>query len=260
MYKPDNTQQSARYSIAPFRHEVISLKGVNRADGETFPQPEGQWLYVMGTDFPVQISFVNAATGSRQTVIASTGMFVDAPFKGLTLAHPLITTPGAGNANDNLSLHLLLGSGAGPQLFENDFAFPFAAMQSAWREDAGTQSGTERHIAIFVPTGARYLKTLQVEGIATTLTSADVALRAGIFPSQSQCQALQFTANGNVYNNVFGYGESMVTRVSTGVGAASPRGIAVAQDINIPTYCNELAVSFYGTGLAALGYVKAIFA
>lgn len=83
---------AGQYARAPWSIGSIPLIG-DRRRGESFPTVEGQYFRVLKCDAPATFALNQAGT---QPLPAVQGLTIHAPFRGLTLFHPIMSSVGAG--------------------------------------------------------------------------------------------------------------------------------------------------------------------
>lgn len=238
-----NTQNAAQFAFNPLQKQIVSLYNVDRTQGLPVPECEGNYLYVDQADYPVIISFVNAATNVFQSYVARNGLMVKAPFKGIFLTHPLLN-PGSGNVQQP---KLILITGKNDATIENDLAAPFASMPTSARTLGNT--ALSQIFAVYMPPGTRRIEKLEFNFAGTTITAAQY----------------QLTNNGNNSSGYGGildqYGNSYAASVPL-AGNLAIVNIATAPvqtwqmkggEIMVPSYCDGIQITLTGTGLTAAG-------
>lgn len=246
IYRPDNSQDSARYAINPFQVATISLYDINRTQGEYMPQFEGNFIYVEQLDYPVILTLIDSLSGVERSIILRVGDEIHASFKGFTLTHPLMARPSVSNT---FGLKLTIGKGAVSR--SNEFARPMMNMIAAFRQTANT--AVNQIINIYIPPGARGLERIQVSGLGTTITGANLQPLAG----GTLCSPPVIAANGFNYN-----APNQLRPVMNVRNATTSRGnqyVAEYEYLALPSYATELQVDILGTVMTAVDSVYAIF-
>jgi hypothetical protein len=244
IFQPDS-QGTARYGLVPWSRVEIIIGGVagsspDRSQGVVIPEIEGEGLIVERADWPVLLApVVGQGNTDVSLVAARDGLEFDSPFKGLLVAHPILTTLFAPQTM-KLSLIVFRVKGA----LRNQLAEPFCRAQLQYR--AITNTAVNQAIGIFIPPGVRQLDELQIGFAFTTMTSAvaqlnDSGLNLLAAPSVSQ----QMAAGIATYNA--GNANAQIPAlVSSGVAAI---GLLTFQPWPMPSFAREINVSWNGTGL-----------
>ncbi len=239
-YHSPTTLDSSRYNVAPFQKIALLLNNVDRSNGDFQSWHEGDTLIFTRVDFPVLVSFVNQQTQVTQTIMATPGGRIVAPFKGLTFTHPLLTVN-----TYNVILEFQVGKGGA--IYDNSMANPYPSIYPPFLITADT--AVAGAVNVYIPPGARYLNkiSLLVQGTTTT---------GGVWQF--------FTANGVACGTppVTGFPTSSFARgglVGQVVSATLVR--FEDTDIPIPSSAAYMQLSFGGTGLSLAGVanVKASF-
>ena len=247
-YRPDG-QDAARFNVNPYQRFEFIISGIDRTTPELFPALEGDELYCERADYPVLLTLVTGAQGVQQSFVFKTGTTLRAPFKGVWISHPLMGTL----ALPHLCSFIVSKNGAH---YENQLGDGRAPMITA--TGLVTNTAVLQKTGIYIPPGARYIRTGYMIVTAATITSA-----RGQF----------IDAQGNVIS-----GASNISQVIAGVTVSyaigGPYGpvlqcapIAPAatlfkcsmNDVHIPTRAVELDLSIVGTGLAFDGGMDLVF-
>lgn len=243
LYKPNSTTKSAQYGINPLYPLTIGIFDVDRSRGQFFPSPEGTSIYVEQLDYPVLLTLIDQQTDSERTIALAAGMEIRAVFKGFTLVHPLLTRL---NATDTYSIKLIIGRDGAKS---NEFARPALSLMLPYRTI--TNTANSQAIAIPVPRGARILEQLTLGcgvGVATVTVqaAAQPGYAAAPGPAFVGANAPLITTNGIAYTVSPAHQEYLDAILGT---ATSPTILTLRRPIILPSYCNEVLISWQGTGL-----------
>jgi len=242
IYQPDSLA-SSRYGINPFQRIELNIGGVDRTNAEFFPTFEGEELYVERCDFPVLFTLVGPSSGVATSFVAATGKRLRAPFKGIYIAHPLLSPTFAGK----FSISLIISKHAAG--YDNSLGDQSLAMLPAFRMTVNT--GATQNMAVYVPPGARRIRSFQNVVTATGLTQAFLNLvdQDGVtvqnIVSISQLQAGAVVA----YNQAAAASYALKT---TAMVIAS-QVLIEAYDIMLPSNTRELLIGISGTTVSGLG-------
>jgi hypothetical protein len=241
IYLPDNTQSAQQYGVIPMQRVEIMLNGMDRSNGEQFPQLEGDGFYILACDYPFLMSVVDRFTNRESTIYCIPGVRFSGSFKGATITHPLIT---ASNGGARAAFALLKGKETN---FDNQLSNPFPSFYPP--VNVITDTGILGTVDIYVPPNTRFIQSVQVTFLATTVTSP-------LTLSQMNGSA----ALGG--QTVPGFGQTSGTTVRTLAPVSA--GFAIAEFTGIPIVrdCTALRLVAVGTGMsfsAANLTVKALF-
>ena len=232
-------RNSARLNAAPLRKTVIAIGGVNRTQGENFPQISGAGFYCEYADYPVSVSFVDFQTGEERTVQMRSGLFVHANFSGLTLTHPQLS----GGASSPFQLvFYTFADGAD---IGNQFHAPYNGNGAAVSVVNSTALALDLNFE--VPPGARFLHSLQLSIAGATLTAANWQLSGD---NGSGVNAPCVSPAHTFYpSNVIMGGVCDVSQPVAGVYKVR------IDNVPIPARGNVMTLNLVGTGFGGFGGV-----
>lgn len=234
-FLPDS-QAAARYTAQPFQRFEVNIGGVDRSEPELFPQFEGEYLYCERADYPVLINLVSPGKGVQLSQLFRTGTQIKAPFKGLSISHPLVSNL----FNSKFNLSLIVGRQRDVEVSNNlgDCAAPMmAAVKSSVTAVLST-------FTIFIPPGVRRLRKFSFALTATTVTQANLALR--------DISSLFVIPSTTIVDSGVSYTDSFTAGYQLRVTATPVTGVFLfeMEDLHIPTNATNIFVTVAGTGLA----------
>lgn len=248
-FQPDS-QGTARFSSQPFQRFETNIGGVDRTEPELFPTIEGEFLYCERADYPVLINLVLPGKGIQISQVFRTGTQIKAPFKGLSISHPLLSAVfGA-----KLNVAFLVGKQKDVDI-SNNLGDACAPMIPAWRQI--TNSATIQQYNVFIPPGVRRIRKIAFSFGATTVTSSGATFsdNAGSLITQISTISQQIGASVVTYNGSNQPGSSL--KVSS--TAVTGTFIAEGSDIFVPSNAVEVALFIFGTGLVAPSIIECVF-
>ena len=251
-FMPDS-QGTARFSAAPFQKFEISMAGIDRTEPELFPFLEGEYLYCDRGDYPALINLVLPTKGIQISQVFKTGLQIKAPFKGISVSHPLLSSI----FGSKYTLSFIIGKVNGVEVSNNlgDAAMP---MSIAYRVVSNT--ALSQVIRLFVPPGARRIrKFFATLATQTTVTQASlqfvdaggISFIQGSSSISQQVAAAVVTYNGNPF-----YGS---TSLVTTTGPVAGTSYLAASDLVVPTGAVEVDITINGTGLGTLSVLECTF-
>jgi len=226
-----NAALAGQFGAAPFSSAYISIGGINRADGEAFPQYSGDFLIIDRADYPVVISFVDAQTNERLAQVAYPGFEYRAPFRNLTVSHPLID-----NSSGVVDIVLAFTYGRGGSKTSSRSEVSMPTMGAA---KLAASTGLAASIVAKIPPGAQLLKFACYSFFATTVTSAVLRVQ------NSAGTALASAPKIGTLNSAVPIGGFF--------DIASPFGGAfklTIQNVAIPAMAGNVLIDIVGTGIA----------
>lgn len=145
------TQDTAQFGQVPYRRFEINLSGVDRSDGQYFPEIEGKHWYIERADIMVVAQFVVQGQGdNREGLVLREGFSSRGnAFKGMTLYHSLNTVTNTTGA----AMKLVIMTSDFP-FTNNGYPVP-SRYPTAVRSASATTGGNQ--ISIPLPEGARLL-------------------------------------------------------------------------------------------------------
>ena len=242
-YGPANSQQANVYGIAPFQRVEIPIinrgVGIDRQNGENFPQLEGDGFIIERADFPVSIAVNSTQTSPAQTIQAFDGKEFYGQFKGLTISHPPFTL----GVNASSSLTIIIFKGEKPRTL-NSLAYPISRASVPVRIVTTTALALQYRMKVDT-FAARMLKGHEILIAATTVTDAYANF------NDSTGSLIRTFTFGAYTGLIHGYAGT-----PTILGA---NAIVRFPDMPLPTDCLEVVVNIAGTGLGALGNIGGYF-
>lgn len=259
MYKPDNSQDSARFSIVPVSIAQFSLQK-NRTQGELIPVLEGDFMRVERVDLPCRASFVTA--DGAQVISLTEGFEIASPFKQFTLIHDDYTL-----AQSNPFLSIMTGRGS---MFANQLANPFAnRLPLAYSQSSALGVGGRLTYTTMVPFNARRVRRARFSGLVTLTAAlaADYFVQLGMQVYNASGPTVfmngglftRTNPDGSLYSPATVSPQSdVVTPDMTLVGANVYRVSALFEDIPIPTGASVLNLTFVsGDNVSAVNAIGA---
>ena len=250
-YQANSTLESSQFGIQPLQTVTIPLDGIDRTVGTLMPTIEGEYLYIERTDFPFLLSLIGQETQENRMMVARAGLEIVAPFKGICVAHPLLTAQINSDAPYSAKIHF----GKAPDVYlSNHYPLPYS---QHFPSLAVTTSTTSVYMAdVYVPPGTRHCKELTL-------------WFAGSAPTQAEWFLNSLTA-GNTYAMV---APQLTVLAGAFTAINNPQGIFdvsipltgflkfTSIDIPLPAQCKTIAVQIAATAtLGAFVSCKALFA
>jgi hypothetical protein len=234
-------QNSPQYGINNFQRVIISIGefggGVDRTNGEYFPQYEGTGFYVEGADFPVLMTLNSTNGGVEQAIALRDGIqFLDLPFKGFTLIHPPMNMP------LRLSIIVLKGGSS----YTNQLNDPNSHLPIPFRVITNTAVSTA--IGLYVPPGVRAAKNLVVYQPQTTISYSQVIFYDKNLNEITAPTTITQQINGAIvtYNGAY-------LRIPGSVTVLGATASITFPPVFIPLRCAEIQITTIGTGLGTPG-------
>lgn len=240
VYRAETTLATSQYNVAPFQKIPLSLTNIDRTNGDFHPEYEGNSLLFTRVDFPVLVSFVNAQTLAVQAFMATPGLRIDAPFKGITFTHPILTVN-----TYPMILEFTLGKACAS--IDNTQANPYSALYPPYAITIdGALSG---QINVYLPPGARFIAEISLYTTATTVAGGHYQF---------------FTVNGVAIGCPAIVGFPVAGQARGGLLAVLAEGGVgqfTAVNLPIPSGAAYLQMTTTGTALSLAGIaaVKALF-
>jgi len=247
---PDS-QASTRFGVVPFQRYELNLDNVDRTEPETFPTIEGESLYCERADYPALFNMVLPGKGIQSSHVFRTGTKVIAPFKGLSISHPLLTPVGLGRS----VISFIVGKSKNTEIDTSlgDSAMPMVA---AFRYP--TNTALQQQYKIFVPAGSRRIRKLAFIMPATTLTATICTFNDSFNNGVASFASIK----QQIGPNIFTYNGANIAGTNLKVTASAVTGqfYFEAYDIAVPTCAAELFIQVDGTGLATVvGALECVF-
>ena len=241
------TQFNAQFNISPFQRIEIDIGassqfplGIDRRQGEYFPQIEGDGYFIERSDFPVLISHVHSATQVESTIPAYDGRQVEGKFKGLYFTHPPLNIPAR--------LSLIIGKNCAKT--SNQLGNAVSRFVMAYRSVVSNPNA--QVLGIYIPPGARVLRNLNIfiaGQLTATSTGGIAAVDKNFATIRPPSNLVNQQSTGFVtYDRQSNFGQNQI-------GVAVPGGGFVYNynPIIIPSQALELNFTVLGTGMTDTG-------
>lgn len=233
-----NTQGQQQFAVSPFQKFELNLGNVNRAEGQFFPELEGDYLLIENTDAVFYITLTSPYTNIKQSFIARNGLQIDAAFKGVTIQHPNYTV----SQIQELRASIVFGKGCAR--VTNQSATPIIGGIVPLLINANSPATLNLVVPLYP--GQKFIREIYVTTPGTTITGAfySIASATGaVSPGTSGPGAITGSfLNYSAFNNPVGAMD--VVQPFTG------QFIMRATNIPLPQQCNALFLFISGTGLA----------
>jgi hypothetical protein len=232
-YRADNTQAAQRFAVNPVQVVTLDLSRDDYSNGKFLSSIEGDFLIVESCDWPALICVIDQTNGVEKSIIARPGQTLEAPFKGITVLAPVMTPTGVPNVV-NLRINVCkMGAN-----INNESAFPSANVLSPMASLINT--ALNQQIQIPVPPATRYVNSMQVNGLGTTITSATISFfRSAVAQAQGA--------------TMVGYALASQSRFVLNTRIAGGFFVAEGVNIQVPSASLFAVIDIVGTGLAAPG-------